>query len=1077
MIHEGKLKLMNRNHKDIPSRRAFLRAAFAAPVVGAAVGTYSDVDAQAAPVGAGSALVSSVRLERDLFNADEILQGEVFFRMPASGTVVVRWIDSFGRVAGETPLPSSASGVEPQRFSFDMSRGLAYQNWIRVWVDGVEQTVGARFLLSPAPKAWDDFHVIMWGHYPDGFYDMLRKAGVDGTIAYRDGDFTNILDNDFNFYVEQMAWEVFSIYHKDQPLWRGLLTEIEFDRNNMALWVRKPCLNDPKTDEYVREHVTRYTRMHRAFRPLFYNIADELGQGDQIRPNDFCHAEHCTVKFAEYLRNLYSSIGSVGSEWSAGELTHWDDESVRNGGQWLMTDLMASYTTTDRAFDAVAVAALRNRYGSVAGLNEAWGTRFPAPTGDTGRADTWDPVLAVVRETRSVPELTDVAMEKRLGPIAPANDRWGSHTTWYSPDQPTGFTSWSQVTAFLKRFYQELSDVRSTDGWNVSPWCDFRNFMDTTFANAVARARAVCKAEDPHARCSTEGGQSPFAFGWYNYENVVKAIDVIEPYNIGNNVEVIRSLNPNVIMVSTHGFEHQPGTPLTAQDRLFQKRAVSPIWWGLFHGHRGTLIWDDLIPEYRFVDPETRQLTPSALTFAQVFNELHDGIGMLFLNSRRLHDGIAIHYSQASMQVHWLLDNVKNAREWMLHSGGDRYSHFTGLRNSWTKLIEDLGLQYNFIGRGHIEEGKLNAGEYRAFIMPQSLAVSDVEAGEIRRFVRAGGLLIADYRAASMNEHGRDLGRGQLDDVFGIGRVKAQSKAQNATGRANEPSLHLQGKQLHVVPGDETVSVTTGRALAQSGSVPLVIVNDAGQGKAVFLNLEITSYAYDRLQSDSPTSVPEIVQGVLGLARIEPRVRVLGSDGKRLPGTEIVRFANGAYEHVAIFRNPQFDDGGWENYPTSKAPGWAGEIDNTRLEKQAQITISWSASMHTYDIRGGREIGEVAKHEAVLDPWSPLCFSRAPVPVPQLRVQAPEQIQPGAPLAITLTDETPLPEATLRVVRLEFFTPEGRPYQLYGRNVLVKSTPYTERFFLSYNDPKGRWRVNVRDVMTGRVQDASFNLV
>jgi hypothetical protein len=1059
------------------SRRAFLRAAVAAPVAGAAAGIYSRANAQAVPIGAENSKVSRVKLNREIFDADDILSGEIFFRVPTSGVSVVRWIDSFGRIVGEAQLPSSTSGVAPQRFSFEMSRGLTCRNWIRVWVDGVEQTEGARFLVSPAAKPWDDFHVIMWAHYPDGFYDMLRKAGVDGTIAYRDEDWEEVLDNNFNFYVEQMAWEIFSIYHKNQPLWRGLLTQVEFDRNDLSLWVRKPCINDPKTDEYVREHVTRYARMHRAFRPLFYNIADELGQGDQIRPNDFCHAPHCTIKFAEYLRNLYGSIEAVGSQWSVGELTRWDDESIRNGAHWLQDGLMASYTTTDRAFEAVAVAALQTRYGSVAGLNEAWGTSFPVPREDSGARDTWEPVLAVVRDTRSIPELTDAALEKKLGSLEQANIRWGSQTTWSSPEQPTGFASWAQVAAFLKRFYHELAQVRSTERWNVSPWCDFRNFMDSTFAAAVARARAICKAEDPHARCSTEGGQSPFAFGWYNYENVVKAIDVIEPYNIGNNVEVIRSLNPEVIMVSTHGFEHRPGTPLTARDRLFQKRAVRPIWWGLFHGHRGSLIWDDLIPEYRFVDPQTRQLTPSALTFADVFNELHDGLGMLFINARRLHDGIAIHYSQASMQVHWLLDNVQNAREWMLHSGEDRYSHFTGLRNSWTKLIEDLGLQYEFIGRGQIEGGELNAGQYRAFIMPQSVAISALEAGEIRRFVREGGLLIADYRTAAMDEHGRDLGQGQLDDVLGVRRVKAQAKTQNAVGRADKQSLHLRGKLLHVVPGDEAIGVTTGQALAQSGSVPLVVVNTFGQGKAVFLNLEISGYAYDRLQPDSLTNLPEIIEGVLGLAQIEPRVRVLGSDGKRLPGTEVVRFANGAYEHVAIFRNPQFDDGGWGSYPTCKAPGWAGEIDNAFFETPAPATINWSDSMHTYDVRARQEIGLTAKYQTVLDPWSPLVFSRTPAPVPQLRVETPEQLQAGNPLTMTLRDENPLPEATFRVLRLEFFTPDGRAYELYSRNVLVKSTPHTERFFFAHNDPKGRWQARVRDVMTGRPQDVPFKLV
>ncbi len=1062
------------NHDRFASRRAFLRIALATPMLGT-VGKELNAAAQAVPANSESSIVSRVKLDRELYDSDGRLSGEIAFRVPASKSVVVRWVDSFGRIADEGEFQPSASGVAPLHFSFEMARGLTYRNWVRVWVDKAEQTEGAQFLISPSPESWDDFQVISWAHYPDGFYDMLRKAGVNGTIAYRDEDFSAVLNNDFNFYVEQMAWEVFSIYHKNQPLWRRLLAQIEFDRNKLELWVRKPCINDPKTDEYVREHLTRFVRLHRAFRPLFYNIADELGQGDQIRPNDFCHSDYCVIGFAEYLRKLYGSPGGVGEQWSVGELTRWDDDSLRNGSEWARRDLMASYTTTDRAFDAVAIAALRARYGSLARLNKEWGTDFPAGTGSEDR-EIWEPLLAVVRDTRSVPEFTAAALEQHLGSLQKANELWGSQTGWGAPDRPTKFTSWSQVATFLKRFYHELSHVRSTEGWNVSPWCDFRNYMDATFADAIARARAVCKAEDPHARCSTEGGQAPFAFGWYNYENVVKAIDVIEPYNIGNNVEVIRSLNPTVIMVSTHGFEHQPEKPLTDTDRVVQKRAVRPIWWGLFHGHRGALIWDDLLPEYRFVDEHTRQLTPSAETFSDLFNELHDGIGKLFLNSRRLHDGIAIHYSQASMQVHWLLDNVQNAREWMLQSGGDRHSHFTGLRNSWTKLIEDLGLQYEFVGRGHIEEGKLSTGQYRVLIMPQSLAVSAAEASAIREFVRAGGLLIADYRAASMNEHGRDLGQGQLNDVFGIRHVTPQGNGQTVMGSADYESLHLTGKQLHVIAGDETVAMTSGRPLAQTGSVPLVIVNDFGQGKGVFLNLEISGYAYERLQPHSATSLPDLLEEILSLAQIEPRVRVIGPDGKRLPGTEIVRFANGPYEHVAIFRNPQFDDGGWGDYPTEKAGEWAGPINNSFLEEPAQITISWSGSMHAYDIRGRQDIGKAVSYKATLQPWSPLTLTRAPEPIPQFRIDVPEQVQAGTPLTITLTDEASLPEGTFRVVRLEFLTPAGQPYKLYARNVLIKSTPHTSTVAFAHNDAPGLWLLKARDVMTGRAVERAFTV-
>jgi hypothetical protein len=1028
----------------------------------------------AVPTGADALVVARLTLDREVYDYGAALTGQVQFRLPASEPVLIQWTDSFGRVVQEVRLPVSNSGVARQSFSLDLTRGLTCRNWIRASSGGVEQAEGAQFLLSPPPSPWDDFHVISWAHYPDGFYDLLRQAGVDGTIAYRDGEWEHVLDNNVNFYVEQMAWEVFSIYHKNQPLWRGLLDRIERDRNNLDLWIRQPCVNDPKTDEYVGSRLRKYVRMHRAFRPLFYNVADELGQGDQIRPNDFCHSTHCTIKFAEYLRNLYGTTGALGNEWQVAELTHWDDESLKNGSKWAEGDLHIHYTTTDRAFDSVAIAALQAKYGSLAGVNQAWGTSFPSPQSATSDREQWGPLLALVSETRSVPELTEKALGEKLGSIERANERWGTHTGWGAPNKPAGFKSWAEVTAFLRRFDHELAQVRSTGGWNVSPWCDFRNFMDLTFADAIGRARAVCQAEDPHARCSTEGGQAPFAFGWYNYENVVKVVDVIEPYNIGNNVEVIRSLNPAVIMVSTHGFEHAPGKPLTDQDRLYQKRAPQPIWIGLFHGHRGSLIWDANLPEYRFVDEQTRQLTLSALTFSDLFNELHRGIGKLVINSRRLHDGIAIHFSQPSMQVHWLLDNVGNARHWMSHSGAERHSHFTGVRNSWTKLLEDLGLQYEFVGARQTEEGKLQGGRWRVLIMPQSLAASSREVDQIRQFVRSGGLLIADYRAASMNEHGRDLGRGQLDDVFGIGRARGRSKGKSVLGVDSAPSLPLKGKELNLTVGDETVSATTGKPLARSGDVPLVIVNDFERGRAVFLNVEVASYAYDRLQATSKTSLPELMEGVLRLAGIEPQVRVLDRAGARLPGTEIVRFANGACEHVAIFRNPQLDDGGWGDLPTLPVRGWAGEIDNSLLEKEAPVTISWSTAMPTYDVRAKRDLGETAKFDTVLDPWSPTVLTRSPRPIPGIRVEVPERIRAGDRLAVTLHDEAPLTEGTCRVVRLEFVAPGGRRRELYARNVLVEATPHTQQFPLARNDPEGQWQVRAYDVMTGRAVEAAF---
>jgi hypothetical protein len=144
-----------------------------------------------------------------------------------------------------------------------------------------------------------------------------------------------------------------------------------------------------------------------------------------------------------------------------------------------------------------------------------------------------------------------------------------------------------------------------------------------------------------------------------------------------------------------------------------------------------------------------------------------------------------------------------------------------------------------------------------------------------------------------------------------------------------------------------------------------VVVNQFGSGRAIFLNLEIADYAYLRLKSNSDSSLPEIMEGMFDLIEVTPQVRVLGRDGRRLPGAEIVRFANGSCEQIAIFRNPQFDNAGWDANPRLAAdlkpditPGFNDVedlIDNSLLEKEKAVTIEWMEENQTYDVRGGKD--------------------------------------------------------------------------------------------------------------------------
>lgn len=1061
------------------SRRRFLRGAAVAAALAPALGAARAAETHGGASSEEISVLGQIRIDNELYEHDQILKGSLRFLRQPKAPIAVQWIDSFGRVAGERLIATPASLAAGVPFTFDLRTGLTFMNSISVRVGGVVQAISRQFTISPAASDWDDYQVITWAYYPDGYYDQLREAGVNATIAYRDGDFSTVLDNNFNFYVEQMAWEVYANYHKDQAQWRETLAKVRADRANLENWVRKPCLNDPETQRYVRERLEKYVRQHRAFRPLYYTIADELGQGDQVSANDFCHSTHCAIAFSEYLRKSYGTIQDLRTEWALSEVIRWDDEAIQSGSDWQKEHLLINRTTTDGAFESIGLANLENRYGSVARFNREWGTSFPEPRGGgMGAREIWEPVLGAVRDSLSIPDLTEAALEKALGPLEQFNVRCGSRAGWNAPNEPTKFKSWTEVKSFLTRYDRELGEVRSSKGWNASPWSDFRNFMDWTFADAVLRAAKVCKAEDPHARCATEGGQAPFAFGWYNYEQVMRAVDLIEAYNIGNNVEVIRSLKPEALMVATVGYNHKPGTPMTDADRLRQRQEVRPVWWALFHAHQGTIIWDAQEEGGTFVDLESGKLTPSADCFAATFRELRSGLGKQVMGSTRTQDGIAIHYSHPSVQAHWLLENVKKARQWMVNTiDAPTDSRFIAVRNSWTKLIEDVQVQYDFVSASQVASGDLNSGKYRVFILPESIALSATEADQIRDFVRGGGMVIADGRVALLNERCRDVGSGQLNDVFGIAQGDARASGASVKGMAAEGTLDLAGRDFGpMTPSEAGLVATTAKALARSGEVPMILVNPYGKGRAVYLNMEMGDYAFDRLNPKASGVLPDLLEGILGLAQIRPRVRVLGADGKRLAGTEVVVFKNGECELAAIFRNPQSDDGGWGSHVVKKSDwrDWTTGADNSALEQPAEVTIHWDGAAATYDVRERKELGTVDSCKATLSPWEPLVFTRAPRALPKLNLVVPSSCVAGSATELVITGETATEEGTARVVRVELEKPSGAPYELYAQNAMVSALPHTVRVPLALNDPRGRWTVKAHDVMSGQTMEGSL---
>jgi len=119
-------------------------------------------------------------------------------------------------------------------------------------------------------------------------------------------------------------------------------------------------------------------------------------------------------------------------------------------------------------------------------------------------------------------------------------------------------------------------------------------------------------------------------------------------------------------------------------------------------------------------------------------------------------------------------------------------NHFFALRESWCRLIEDLGLQYNFVAYGQIEQGELLKRGYRVLILPRSSALSTQEVREIRTFAQQGGTVIADGTPGTFDEHSRKREQSALSDLLpdsagGNGRGKDHPGWRHG-GLSSEPA-------------------------------------------------------------------------------------------------------------------------------------------------------------------------------------------------------------------------------------------------------------------------------------------------
>ena len=562
-------------------------------------------------------------------------------------------------------------------------------------------------------------------------------------------------------------------------------------------------------------------------------------------------------------------------EWARGAMTN----AIRKhaASKPIAYDIRDELSTTmsanpfDYDFSPSALAGFRDwlktQYRDLAALNAEWETHFAK----------WDDVK---------PFTTDQIKNRMAGG---------------EPDAlgfPRGKPDWQALQAIK---FHPVQARKNPARWNFAPWCDHRTYMDVALARTLGDLRETARKLDPQTPVGIEGTQMPSAFGGCDLWRLSQVLDWVEPYDIGNAREIFGSFMPGKTFLTTVG----------EQDA---KAARRRLWHLLLEGDKGCIIWwsEDCI-DWK---SEDYALTPRAKALAPVLAEMQSPLARLFLRAEREYDPIAIHYSQASIQVNWLLESCEDGSTWLRRFSSYEAAHnkMTKRRQAWVKLLQDAGYTPRFISSEQIERGELE--QNRVLVLGNSLAMSERESDQVGNFIGTVGnnLLAGSGPFSAFDVHGKLLKKWPVWMMDSIEVKEEFTWTFGKTKPTDERSATAQSVEKFL-PDRGTGSLT--------------------EQEPVVANLRL--------------KVLPAVKSPMGLA------------------IRTHRYILSAARLLAFERNIV-----WQMGEDLKQAG-----GNEALEKPVKFEAKLAAPAHVYDLRAGKYLGLIASIPVELDPWQPSLYALA----------------------------------------------------------------------------------------------------
>ena len=535
---------------------------------------------------------------------------------------------------------------------------------------------------------------------------------------------------------------------------------------------------------------------------------------------------------------------------------------------------------------------LKTQYVDLAALNKEWETDFA----------TWDDVKPFTTDQIKARMVTGERMPKA------------------APD-------WSKVKQVR---FDPVEAAKNPTRWNFAPWCDFRSYMDTALARALSGIRNAAREVDA-VPVGIEGTQMPHAFGGYDLWKLSQSVDWMEPYDVGCSREILGSFMPRAPFVTT----------------VFEKdteHAMRRLWHLLLLGDKGCVVWwsEDCVD----LSKDDCPLTDKAKALAPVLREMTSPLARLFMKAEREYDPIAIHYSQASIQVAWLMESAQDGATWprRFSSYESANSQMAKRRKAWLLLLEDAGYSPKFVSSGQLE--KEVRGAAKVLVLPDSAALSDTEFDLLSTSLdkaSPGLAIIGSTRPGTFDAHGKLASQRQFKPLSGL-----------ASPGSMPWFAHIHpGGQAHGIEGHDIA----GQLLLRNGTLNEPPSGGQRNGPPPFENLSEKEQA----------EYPEVLMG----ASITAQLQTILPPAVKIPRRACIRthrFHLGDARLLAFERNV--------DYHMSEDLNQAG--GNEALEKPVTFEAKLAGKAHVYDLRAKKYLGETDRVAVDLEPWRPSLFALLP---------------------------------------------------------------------------------------------------